>query len=238
MAKERMINTKFWDDGYIARLTPVQKLLFIYLITNPLTNIAGVYEIEIRRISFDTGIDEKEIVKYLEQFEHDDKVYYFEGWVAVKNFIKHQKDNPKVAAGIYRCLEDAPSEIIDRLSIDYQGLSHLTKLNLTKPNLTESEQGSHDEVVQIIDLFKKLEISPAASRWYGNKTQRGSIERLLKDFGFDAVKSVVELLPKTNKTKYMPSVTTPYQLEEKWFKLRDALIVKKTSELSAKPKMI
>ena len=41
--KHRYIKTKFWDDSYIIELNPHEKLLFLYLITNPLTNIAGVY---------------------------------------------------------------------------------------------------------------------------------------------------------------------------------------------------
>ena len=56
VAKQRIVNTKFWDDSYIARLTPTEKLLFLYLITNPLTNIAGVYELPVKRVAFDIGI--------------------------------------------------------------------------------------------------------------------------------------------------------------------------------------
>jgi len=45
MAKNRYINTKFWDDPFIAELSIKEKLLYLYLITNPLTNAAGIYEI-------------------------------------------------------------------------------------------------------------------------------------------------------------------------------------------------
>ncbi len=55
LAKQRIVNTKFWDDSYITRLTPTEKLLFLYLITNPLTNISGVYELPLKRVAFDTG---------------------------------------------------------------------------------------------------------------------------------------------------------------------------------------
>ena len=43
MAKFRLINTKFWDDSYVAKLSTSEKLLFIYFISNPLTTVAGVY---------------------------------------------------------------------------------------------------------------------------------------------------------------------------------------------------
>ena len=74
MAKKRMIDTRFWDDNYIITLSPVEKLLFLYLITNPLTLICGVYEIAIRRIVFDTGISESEVLEKLEKFGRDGKV--------------------------------------------------------------------------------------------------------------------------------------------------------------------
>ena len=41
--KQRYINTKFWDDNYVIQLDPSEKLMFIYFITNPLTNICGIY---------------------------------------------------------------------------------------------------------------------------------------------------------------------------------------------------
>ena len=35
MAKQRYINTKFWRDSYIEDLDPIEKLLFLYLLSNP-----------------------------------------------------------------------------------------------------------------------------------------------------------------------------------------------------------
>ena len=42
MAKFRYVNTRFWDDSYVAELSPLEKLAFLYLLTNSLTTIAGV----------------------------------------------------------------------------------------------------------------------------------------------------------------------------------------------------
>lgn len=125
MAKQRMVNTRFWDDSYVAELTPIEKLLFLYLLTNPLTNICGVYELPIKRIFFDTGIQEGEVVKTLKKFQEDGKIVYEGSWVGIKNFIKHQTINPKVRQGIILGLEKAPKGIVDSLCIDYDSLSHL-----------------------------------------------------------------------------------------------------------------
>ncbi len=124
VAKQRIVNTKFWDDSYIAGLTPAEKLFFLYLITNPLTNISGVYELPLRRAAFDVGFSDDEVEKIFGRFEADGKIARFGGWVGVTNFIKHQTLNPKIKIGILQELKRAPKEVVDRVSIDYQSLSH------------------------------------------------------------------------------------------------------------------
>ena len=76
MAKLRSINTHFWDDNYIVELDPIEKLMFLYLITNPLTTIAGAYELPLRRIAFDTGIDREMVVKILDRSNRAAAVLY------------------------------------------------------------------------------------------------------------------------------------------------------------------
>lgn len=115
MAKKRYINTKFWDDNYITNLDPIEKLMFLYFITNPLTDICGVYEIPLRRMAFDTGIDKDMIIKILERFKNDDKIYYIDGWIYVKNFSKNQIINDSVQKGISRSISVVPKEILDEI---------------------------------------------------------------------------------------------------------------------------
>ena len=124
MAKLRSINTKFWDDSYVSQLTPNAKLLYLYYLTNALTNISGVYEISIERMEFDTKIGPQSINDILEKFKKDKKVTYKDGWLVIHNFIKNQSLNPKIIAGIKIALENAPNWTktlvkLDRLYIDY-----------------------------------------------------------------------------------------------------------------------
>ena len=117
MAKQRYINTKFWDDEYIASLKSTGKLLYIYFLTNALTSICGIYEVSIRRMVFDTKINKNIIISLLEKFEKDKKVRYKDGWIAIKNFMKHQKqsDNPKdkINIGIKAELQKLPKTTLD-----------------------------------------------------------------------------------------------------------------------------
>lgn len=123
--KLRSVNTHFWDDSYIVNLDPIEKLLFLYFLTNPLTNLTGIYELSLRRIAFDTGIDKDMIQKIISRFEENNKLYYKDGFIIIVNFIKNQRINPKMQININTILDKLPENIqqfIDSLSIGYDSL--------------------------------------------------------------------------------------------------------------------
>lgn len=72
-----------------------------------------------------------------------------------------------------------------------------------------------------VELIKAFEtINPACKRMYGNKTQRQACDDLIENYGFDRVKIVIEkTLVKTNTIEYIPTITTPLQLFQKWSSL-------------------
>ena len=146
MAKFRMVNTKFWDDSYVVELDPIEKLLFLYLLTNPLTNVSGVYELPLKRVAFDTGIDKEMIEKIVKRFEGDGKVVHLTGWIGIKNFIRHQSLNTNVKKGISVEIAKAPPQLLERLGIDFQSLgipveSPCLNLNTNlNPNFNETSE--------------------------------------------------------------------------------------------------
>lgn len=115
MAQKRYINTSFWKDGYVVTLDPTEKFIFLYLLTNPQTNIAGIYEITLREIAFDTGYDDEMVKKILMRFERDNKVVYRGGWMILRNWEKHQSGSPKVETGIKRIKDSLPDWLQDLL---------------------------------------------------------------------------------------------------------------------------
>lgn len=143
MAKNRLINTKFWDDQYVTKLDPSEKLLFLYFLTNTQTTVLGIYPIELRRISFDTGLEQETVLRILDRFTKAEKIFYFNGYIILKNFVKNQYVNPNIKKGIERELSELPTEIIAFLaknetlskSFEHFGILNLTLpiLNLTKP---------------------------------------------------------------------------------------------------------
>lgn len=158
MAKQRYINTHFWDDGYIRNLSATEKLMFLYLLTNSLTTIAGAYEVGLDRIEFDTKIPKDDAAKILKKFEADKKVAYRDGWVFIANFIKNQCLSEKVLIGITEAAKRCPDWIKDSIYIRYQDLYiGFDILNLKSNIKHKRKRSSFDSrVVEIFEEWKTV----------------------------------------------------------------------------------
>lgn len=113
MAKQRYISTSFWDDAWIQELDPSEKLLYLYLMTNPLTNIAGVYKITVRRIVFDTGFNKDTVTRILGRFKKDKKAVLHGEYMIIPSWPKHQQwdKRTKIRDGIEAVLKEIPEEV-------------------------------------------------------------------------------------------------------------------------------
>jgi len=160
MAKQRFINTKFWDDRWVVSLKPLEKLLFLYLITNPLTSIAGSYEISVRRIAFDTGLEPTMISKSLSKFEAEGRLIYRDEWILICNFIKNQSRNPKVVKGIEVAVSDSPGWVKDTLA---KGMDSLSKPTIYLDSDSDSNLDSNSDSDSDSDLDVKPRKTPSAS---------------------------------------------------------------------------
>jgi len=118
MEKRRSINTKFWEDSWIETLDPKEKLIFLYLLTSPLSNILGIYQITLKRISFDTGLTEETVLKALKVFESVKKIFYFDNYVFLVNHLKNQSLNPNMKKGVVEIYKNLPNLLKDKLNIN------------------------------------------------------------------------------------------------------------------------
>ena len=136
-----MVDTAFWTDPYIQKLAPDLKLVFLYLLTNPLTNICGVYEVTDKQIAFDTGFSEDVIRSVFHRFETDGRCRRSGDWVAMRNWLKHQTNAPGVQEGIKRQLTQVPSDLADYVTGGFNPRSTPVQPtpNSTEPNPTELE---------------------------------------------------------------------------------------------------
>lgn len=119
MSWNAQINSDFWIDSYTSDLDPIEKLLFAYLLCSPHGNISGIYQIPLRNIATDTGIEKEMVIKILARFQKDGKVLYRDGWVCLKNRIKFNKmTNPSINAGVAHRIKNCPDFINEFLELD------------------------------------------------------------------------------------------------------------------------
>ena len=72
MAIFRNIQMSFWTDTKIIDdFSPEDKLMYLYLMTNPHTNLCGCYEVSTRQIIYETGMTENAVKKTLCRLEKD-----------------------------------------------------------------------------------------------------------------------------------------------------------------------
>ena len=114
--KLRSVNTKFWDDPFIEELSPSEKLLFLYLLTNSLTNLLGVYEISIKRISYDTGLTKETISKGFERFSKSKKAFLTnDNYVILPNWLKNQHLNTNMKVAVSKEFDQLPNSLKNKI---------------------------------------------------------------------------------------------------------------------------
>lgn len=114
MSKKTMFNTRFWEDNYVSDLDPIEKLIFLYAITSHRISICGIYEVPLKVMALETGIDRDMLPKILKRLEKDGKVSYRDGWLCVLNYPKHQNYNKTtMVKAISNEIKQIPKEILD-----------------------------------------------------------------------------------------------------------------------------
>lgn len=85
MAIYRQIYLTFWTDTKVVNdFTPEDKYFYLYLMTNPHTNLCGCYEASIKQMAWETGYNEDTVSHLLERF------------TSVHNIIRYSKETREI----------------------------------------------------------------------------------------------------------------------------------------------
>lgn len=232
--KNRMVNTRFWNDTFISTLDPLEKLLFIYFLTNEHTDICGIYELPLKIIAIETGLDQTMLEKMLPVF--DGKINYVDGWVVVKNFPKHQAKNPSIEKGIAAGLALIPRHIKAKIDTLYtasiqpatgytQAVSNIKRKIKIKNNIKIKKETntnvlvkkeSDNEIALLISAFEsQIGKMPRA------KYQPAAAASLLKQHGFKRVSGAITATAAARGERFAPSIASLEELRDKWVKLEN-----------------
>lgn len=78
MAYYRTLHLSFWTDPKVDdEFTPEDKYFYLYLLTNPHTNLVGCYEVGIKQMVKETGYNEDTVQRLLRRMEEVHKVIRF-----------------------------------------------------------------------------------------------------------------------------------------------------------------
>jgi len=158
MADYRQIHTRIWCDEWFLELPADAKLLFIYLFSNKRTCLAGIYDIPLKLIAFETELTQDRILELFREFARDGKAFYEDGYVWVPTMPIHNTNNlasPKVQANIRHTAEALPDmpfrarwveywnhTIAPRYGIDTISIPYLQNKTDHDHNNTDQESGA------------------------------------------------------------------------------------------------
>jgi hypothetical protein len=118
---ERRFDTGYWNDPDVMKLPMKAKLLYLYLWTNRHCNQAGLYEIAVETIGFETGLPLDEIPDLMQLLQKKVAWLPEQSLVWVKNFLHRQGQSPQFLAAAAKCLSTMPNNGIIKEFIEYNG---------------------------------------------------------------------------------------------------------------------
>lgn len=239
-SKLRSVSVQFWDDPYITELNKDEKLIFIYLLTNTLVNLSGIYQIALRKISYDTDIEPDVVNKCIERFSKDKKVFYYENHIILSNFVKNQKYNDnmlKSAVDFFNSLNDSVKTYIketlpnlykwfDNPSkwFSYPSESKKKKRKIKKEDEEELKNETiNSEFQKYLDEFNKVAIVNKLPQVRSLTTERII---MLKDREKEREFDFMKILEMVKKSPYLLGKVNSFKVSFDWIIKNDTNYIK------------
>lgn len=123
MAVYRSVHLSFWTDNKVEDdFTPEDKYFYIYLLTNPQTNICGCYEISYSQMTRNTGYNKDTIIRLLERFENVHNIIKFDKntkEILILNWYKYNwSKSEKTLTGVENVAKHIKSEEFKKYVLD------------------------------------------------------------------------------------------------------------------------
>ncbi len=200
MAIYRSVQMSFWTDAKVVDdFTPEDRYFYLYLMTNPHTNLCGCYEISIRQMANETGYKDDNVKKLLKRMQENHGVILYEtktkellllNWSKF-NWTNSEKFRKPLLGEIQKVKKPEFKEYLtelyngkDTVSIPYQYGSDTTV------SVTVTDAVSVTDTVSVPKKKKK--------ETYGTnglvKLTIEEYERLVKDYGAEDTEAAIKYL--------------------------------------------
>lgn len=197
MATYRTVSLTFWTDPKVDDdFTPEDKYFYLYLLTNPHTNLCGCYEISMKQMVRETGYNEDTVKRLIQRMENVHNVIQYDPEtkeILIPKWGKYNWGNsPKVKEGALKVAHNIKSaafkeSVLDTLSIEYPYTMDIS-VTVTDTNTTTHIDDSKDVIVE--DYFDTF------WREYPRKTGKGaarkSFEKALTKTSFQKIMAALD----------------------------------------------
>ena len=94
MAEYRVVKMCFWNDTKVQdELSPEDKYFYLYLLTNPYTNLCGCYELSLNKAAIELGYNKETVIKLINRFSNDYKLICYSNETKEVLIINWAKNN-------------------------------------------------------------------------------------------------------------------------------------------------
>ena len=94
----RTVDIRLWTDPKVHSLPPREKLLFLYLLTNPHTDLSGLYYLPLSLVIYETGLTRQVICKGIDTLSDRTLIRYDRqtDTIWVVNMLRYQSKSKKI----------------------------------------------------------------------------------------------------------------------------------------------
>ena len=167
MALYRQIFIEFWKDPKVTEeMSPEDRYVLLYLLTNPYTTQIGIYQITKRQMAFDLGYSTEAVGAILTRFEKNLGLIRYNDEtreIAIKNWGKYNLK--RGGKPIMDCIKGELSKVKDKKLIEYVAISipnntikdeFLRYVNVTS-DVTSTISGQEEEQEQEKEQEQEVE---------------------------------------------------------------------------------
>lgn len=225
MAIYRNVQLSFWTDNKIEDdFTPEDKYFYLYLLTNPQTNLCGCYEVSYSQLTNQTGYSKDTINRLIDRFENVHKVIRFNKSTKEMLILRWYKYNwsksEKTLTGVenvakhIKCEEfrEYVFEIVECIRNDaplpqnrYPIQASVSDADSVIVSITDKDNSNKDIYIEVISYLNM--VLGTNYKYTTKKTQEHINARLRENYTVDDFKTVIDKKSKewqgTNMEKFL-----------------------------------
>lgn len=205
MAIYRNVQLSFWTDNKVEDdFSPEDKYFYLYLLTNPQTNLCGCYELSWSQSTRQTGYNKDTIIRLLDRFENVYKMVKFNSEtkeVLILNWYRYNwSKSEDTLKGVLKTAEHIKCEEFKKYVFDVVEMVRAGKNG--KPPMNNVVTSSSDAVSanvtdSITDIYKEIVdylnmVLGTNYRYTTKKTQDYILARLNEKFTVSDFKIVID----------------------------------------------